>query len=774
MPERIAQVALSIPKENLFTYLVPPELTNTVQTGHLVCVPLKRREAIGLVVGVEEAVPGNTPDGIDLKPITALPYPDPVLDPLLLDLARWMSDYYLCPLGVTIRALFPTGLIPERIAGIPGTCAFRPKARERLISSIALRRPLQEIDEFITSHRRKAPRQCTVLASLIEKGGKAAIAELFPGQRVPSSLIRDMINKGLVERTREQVYRDPYTPGTKTREYRPIILTSDQEGVLAELRAALDKGGYAPFLLHGITGSGKTEVYLRLILRALKKGLQAILLVPEISITHQLIDLFKHHLGDRIAILHSHLSEGERLDEWLRIKQGEADVVIGARSAIFAPLPRLGVIICDEEHDASYKQESPPRYQGRDVAIMRATMCRCLICLGSATPSLESFHNARINKYRLLVLPLRVTVHPPPSVEIIDMRGEDAETDGHTDTQDQDEAPPSAFSRRLRAAMEEALEGGNQVLIFQNRRGYSPFLLCPKCGYVPRCPNCSVSLTYHATDHQLRCHYCDYQNRPPDSCPHCPDVPMRHMGHGTQKVEEELKGVFPDACVARMDRDTTGKKGAHARILEAVERGETNILVGTQMITKGLNLPQVVMVGVVGIDYALNIPDFRSAERVFQVITQVAGRAGRGDMPGRVFIQTFFPGHYSFAHASRHDYASFYEREIGFRRRLAYPPFSRLVNCIVRGADKKLARKAAGVIAKGIRTATKSGEVRTLGPAMAPIFRLKNKHRYQILLKAPDYRPAHLAVRKVLADFFRLKEFRNISVEVDVDPVNML
>jgi len=772
MPERIAHVALSIPKETIFTYLVPPELTDSLQSGHLVCVPLKKREAIGLVVGVEDAAPENTPDGIDLKPIAALPYPDPILDPSLLDLARWMSDYYLCPLGVTIRALIPAGIIPERVSGAWDIQSFKPRGRERLVASIALLRPAQEIEGFIASHRTKAPRQCTVLASLLEKGGKATIAEIFPKGYASSTIIREMIEKGLVERIRERVYRDPYDPGTKTREYRAITLTSDQEGVLTELCTALDKGGYAPFLLHGVTGSGKTEVYLRLILQALEKGLQAILLVPEISITHQLIDLFKYHLGNRIAILHSHLSDGERLDEWLRIKQGGADVVIGARSAIFAPLSRVGVIVCDEEHDSSYKQESPPRYQGRDVAIMRATMAGCLICLGSATPSLESYHNARINKYRLLVLPRRVTVHPVPSVEIIDIREEYAATDRQTDKQD--EAPPSAFSRRLRKAMEEALEGGNQALVFQNRRGYSPFLLCPKCGYVPRCPNCSVSLTYHATGNQLRCHYCDYQNLPEDSCPHCPGTPMRHMGHGTQKVEEELKGIFPDACVARMDRDTTGRKGAHARILDGVERGETDILVGTQMITKGLNLPLVVMVGVVGIDYALNIPDFRSAERVFQVITQVAGRAGRGDEPGRVLVQTFYPAHYSFALASRHDYASFYEREIGFRRRLAYPPFSRLVNLIVRGADKRLARKAAGLIAKGIRTEAKPGEVRTLGPAMAPIFRLKNKYRYQIMLKALDYRAAHLAVRKALSDFERQKEFRNIAVDVDVDPVNML
>ncbi|MGA1864396.1 MAG: primosomal protein N' [bacterium] len=767
MHRYVAQIALNIPKDTLFSYLVPSELTGAIKPGHLVYVPLKKRKEIGVVIETNLQKEDEPEFTIDLKEILALPYPAPVLDPTLLDMAKWISDYYFCPIGMTIRALIPTGLIPELSHSKSGAHSFCPRGKEKRIAHIAIAVEENEIQQYIASNCKRAPRQCDILRSLLLKGGKVSLSDLFPDQNIPYPLINKMLIKGILIRSMEREFRDPFIGLDKQKRFKEIKLSPDQEGALSHLFSSLDQGGFTPFLLHGVTGSGKTEIYLRLILRALQKNLQAIVLVPEISITHQLIERFKYYLADKVAILHSHLSEGERLDEWLRIREGLAHVVIGARSAVFAPLSRLGVIICDEEHDPSYKQESQPRYNGRDVAIMRAKMTSCLICLGSATPSLESYYNAKTGKFRLLTLPERVTTHPPPVVRIIDMREEYKSKDNQDDCR-------NLFSERFVEAIDDTLKKGKQTLIFQNRRGYSPFLLCPKCGYVPKCPNCSVSLTYHSTDNYLRCHYCDFQKGPPPSCPHCPETPMKYMGHGTQKIEQEIKGIFSNASVARMDRDTTARKGAHYRILDSVERGETDILVGTQMVTKGLDFPRVIMVGVVGIDHTLNLPDFRSTERVFQMITQVAGRAGRGDDPGMVFVQTFYPGHYSIDFASRHDYINFYNREIGFRRRLNYPPFTRIVCLTIKGLDRKKTRRAALFISKEIKSRIKPNEVRVLGPAMAPLFRLRRNYRYQIMLKAADYRIAHLSVREAIKGFALEKDFQSIKLEVDVDPVNLL
>ncbi len=808
---KIANVALNIPSENLFSYLIPSELQDSIKPGHLVDVPLRNREAIGLVVeisgyktdGKEDT--GDLKDLKDLKEIIALPYPEPVLDKTLLDLARWMSDYYFCPLGITIRTLIPTGIIPEKIAKGEGGSLFRPKGKEKSVTYISIAKADQEILQYILSNKKKAHKQCYILEELLAKGGKSLISE-FPGKGVvPNAAINSLISKGLINKSKERTFRDPYKNIKSQREYCELILNNEQEAALDRLGDALNKREFSAFLLHGITGSGKTEIYLRLILKAIEKGLQAIVLVPEIAITHQLVDRFKYYLGDRIAVLHSHISSGERLDEWLRIKKGLANVVIGARSAIFAPFQKLGIIVCDEEHDSSYKQESHPRYHGRDVAIMRAKMSRCLICLGSATPSIESYYNTQIQKYHLLSLPNRVTVHPLPRVQMIDMREEykrrentekdisenkernDRKNNGwknnrknirNNDNDRKAEVKKDEsrliFSDKLFKAMEETLKRGEQVLIFHNRRGHSPFLLCPKCGYVPKCPNCSVSLTYHLTEKILRCHYCGYQSPPPEFCKFCKEIPFEYIGYGTQKIEHKIKDIFPGYTVARMDRDTTSRKHGHYNILSRLEDGKTDILVGTQMVTKGLDIPNITLVGVTGADYILNLPDFRATERVFQMITQVAGRAGRGKEPGNVLVQTFYPYHYSLIFAARHDYISFYSRETSFRRQLMYPPFSRLVCIIVMGRERKITRKAANFFGKQIKVNINPKEVRCLGPSMAPLFRLKGMHRYQIMLKSRDYRISHALVRDALVHFSKEKEFRNIRIDIDVDPVNLL
>lgn len=796
MPLMIAHIALKIPSDNLYSYLVPPHLVNALKPGYLVCVPLKSRETIGLVVEIEniksasetgdKGCDARWENGIEgLKEIIAIPYPEPILDEILIDLAKWMSEYYFSPIGLTIRSLIPGGAIPEQTRQADGNRRFRPKGREKLTTYIKLARPKEEITAFIESHKKKAHRQCQILQVLLGGDTGIPVNEIFQDAKVSSSTVKGLIKSGLIESTKERRFRNPFAFTESFRQYKPITLTPEQIAAMDELTSALKKREFAAFLLHGITGSGKTEIYLRLVLNALDMGLQSIILVPEISITHQFIDRFKYYLRDRIAIQHSSLSDGERLDEWHRIREGFADVVIGARSAIFAPFKRLGVIICDEEHDTSYKQESQPKYHGRDVAIMRALKTGCLACLGSATPSLESFYNCQIKKYSLLSLSKRVTTHSLPSVRMIDMREEYTKEvekykgipkDGkfEKEGENEEEKPQIIFSETLFNAIKETVDKKGQVLIFQNRRGHSPFLLCPKCGYVPKCPNCSVSLTYHLTDKIVRCHYCGFQKPPQEFCINCKGAPLRYMGFGTQKIETEINRMFPGFRVVRMDRDTTSRKGAHHKILGCLEKGETDILVGTQMITKGLDLPNITLVGVIGADYILHLPDFRATERVFQMVTQVSGRAGRGNEPGRVLIQTFYPDHYSIFYASNHDYLSFYTREIGFRRRLMYPPFSRMISIIIKGKDRKITRKGANLFGKMIKIKIDPKETRCLGPSMAPLFRIKNNYRYQIMIKAKNYRTSHTLVRDALKEFSGEKDFRQLKIEVDVDPINFL
>ena len=564
------------------------------------------------------------------------------------------------------------------------------------------------------------------------------------------------------------MYRDPFG-GDEPCQVRPLKLEQRQKEVLDGIRQGIKTETFSPFLLHGVTGSGKTEIYLQAVQDVLERGREAIVLVPEISLTPQLVRRFRSRFGCDMAVLHSGLSDGERYDQWRRIRRKEAQLAVGVRSAIFSPFENLGIIIVDEEHDTSYKQEERLRYSARDLAMVRGKLASAVVIMGSATPSLESYYNSLTGKCTQLNLPKRIANRPLPSVQIVDMKREVKDT-------------PRAhliFSGHLKDAIEETLARQEQILLFLNRRGFASFVICGGCGHIIRCPNCSVSLVYHLEERSLFCHYCDYFLQMPRRCPECNETAVQPFGLGTEGVEEEAKRLFPSAKVVRMDRDTTTGKNAHNRILKNLEEGKTDILIGTQMISKGHDLSKVTLVGVISADTSLGFPDFRASERTFQLLTQVAGRAGRGDLPGRVIVQTFNPGHYSIQQAKSHNFVDFYREEINFRRELNYPPFSRLVNFRIMGNN----RKKTGEYAEEFEEITRellrrSGKYRrhieVLGPVIAPLEKLRGKYRWQMMVKGSEPELLHDFGRKMLTESASRIKGKGVSLSIDVDPINML
>lgn len=539
-----------------------------------------------------------------------------------------------------------------------------------------------------------------------------------------------------------------------------VELTEMQREAYSTVIAAMDMNEFAPYLLHGVTGSGKTEVYLRVIEEALARGKGAIVLVPEISLTPQLLGRFRSRFGDTVAALHSALSDGERYSEWMRIKRDEARIVVGARSAVFAPMNDLGVIVVDEEHDHSYKQEDAPRYNARDLALVRGKMVRGIVVLGSATPSLESYYNASTGKFRYLKLPVRVADRPMPEVLVVDMK---------------DTGKRQIFSSQMAEALDICIKEKKQALLFLNRRGFSTFLICSDCGFTFGCPNCSISLIFHQGEGMLRCHYCDYSQKAFPVCPKCQGSNVGLLGHGTEKVEEEVGKLFPDARIARMDRDTVSKKGSHEKILMGMADGDLDVLIGTQMVTKGHDYPNITMVGVISADTSLNFPDFRAGERTFQLVSQVAGRAGRGDTPGKVIIQTFNPDHYSIIAAAAHDAEGFYTEELAFRKELGYPPFSRLVNIRIRGNSEGKTATAADNLGKlGTDNARRCKGIVILGPCKAPLYKLRGKYRWHMLVKGKDSGMLHSFVRGVVSKAREDRNFKGVELQMDVDPLSML
>ncbi|MCX6357091.1 MAG: primosomal protein N' [Candidatus Aureabacteria bacterium] len=734
-----ASVVFDLGIDRRFDYRVPPGLEEAVRPGVRVVVPFRSQRLSGFVVALErrEGYPGA-------KEIISVRDREPVVSEPLLKLAEWIASYYFCPLSSAIRCMIPTALRRGHRVKMP---IFVHPVPERLADLSA-----------IGALKARAPKGARLIDLLRVHNGPMPLQELLRRGGASRTSVAALEKRGFVELRRQRVYRDPWE-GEEIEFEEHLAPTPEQAGALDHARGDLKEGRFSVMLLHGVTGSGKTEVYLQAIDEALSLGKGAIMLVPEISLTPQTVERFKARFPDSIAVLHSHLSDGERLDEWERLKNGKARVVVGARSAVFAPVHNLGIIIVDEEHERTYKQEEAPRYHARDVAVVRGRIEHAMVILGSATPSVESYRNAERGRYRIVHLTRRIEGRAMPSVAIVDMLRETRQTGRIT-----------YLSRALLRAMEECLGRGEQVILFLNRRGFAPLLLCRRCGFVQRCPNCSISLTVHEEGSRLLCHLCGHVEKPLVRCPKCGSPGIRFPGIGTQKLEQMVVKLFPEYKVARMDSDSMTAKDAHRETLARFRDGEVRILIGTQMIAKGLHFPNVTLVGVVCADTALHLSDFRASEQTFQLLTQVAGRAGRGDVPGEVIVQSFTPTHPALLAAQRHDYDLFYAREIPFREELGYPPVKRFIALTVRGRRGEAVRWVAGHLEKLLRGSAPR-DIHVLGPVPSPISRAKGYYRWQLILKGPRVREMNELLRATLG---AMKLGRDVQIVVDVDPMSML
>ncbi|HEY1661176.1 MAG TPA: primosomal protein N' [Verrucomicrobiae bacterium] len=742
----IARVSLEIALRKEFDYSIPLGLAGQVEVGTRVQVPFGARKILGTVTALaEESAHTN------LKPILKVIGAQTLVTPKTLKLARWIADYYCCAPEIALKSVLPEAV----------------RKKEEGWKKQLFVRAMPSSGEFP-----KLPKRQQEVWNIIEERREILLTELLELAGTTSATVRKLEDRGMVEVTAEISERDPYA-----REHilpsQPLLLNPAQSAALGKIKAAITKIPSTPllpqsstFLLHGVTGSGKTEIYLQAIAYALEQGRGAIVLVPEISLTPQTVERFKARFSSGkcqtlVAVLHSHLSAGERHDEWHKIRQGRARIVIGARSAIFAPVEPLGLIIVDEEHETSYKQEEAPRYHARDVAIVRGQMESAVVVLGTATPSLESYHNAKKGKYTLLELPERVDDQKMPRVRVVDMRQAAAKEKGGL-----------IFSPQLKEAIHQRLDRQEQTILFLNRRGYSTSLQCEKCGYVANCPNCSISLTYHRVEQKVECHICGFMGKVPKVCPNpkCNNPGIRFSGTGTQRVEETLAKLFPQARVRRMDSDTMKRKDDYRKTLGDFRTGKIDILVGTQMIAKGLHFPNVTLVGIIHADSALHQPDFRAGERTFQLLTQVAGRAGRGDVEGEVFVQAFAPFHPAIQYARRHDFTGFYEQEIEFREQLKYPPASRVALLTLKGRNEDKVKFSADHLRKVIESAIHGTDLMISGPAPAPLLRAEQFYRYQIMLRTRAMSKLSGILAKIVCTL-ALPE--DITLSVDIDPVDL-
>ncbi len=766
----VARVTLEIALRKEFDYLIPPELADQVQVGTRVKVPFGARQVIGVVTALaEQSTHTNLRSVIKTVGAPAL------ITPKVLDLARWIAGYYCCPVETALKSV------------LPETVRREEEGWQKRLFVHAL--PL-------TGQMPKLTRRQADVWNVVEEWREVSMQELLRLTSTTADTVRRLEDKGLVRIAPQISERDPYAHETIL-PTQPLKLNAEQQKALDTICSAIDSimpempamkstgsiemgagtGGRgsmanvpaqeATFLLHGVTGSGKTEVYLQAIAHALTRGMGAIVLVPEISLTPQTVERFKARyssgpLQTLVAVLHSHLSGGERHDEWHKIRQGRARIVIGARSAVFAPVDPLGLVIVDEEHEHSYKQEDAPRYHARDVAVVRGQRERAVVVLGSATPSLESYYNARRGKYALLELPTRVDDRRLPLVRVVDMRHEARHDRG-----------VPIFSQMLHDAMLSRLERHEQAILFLNRRGYSTSLQCTRCGYVAGCPNCSVALTYHRTRQKLCCHICGYEAVAPTTCPNadCRNPAIRYAGIGTQRVEEALGRLLPRARIQRMDSDVFARKEDYRRILGDFRSGKIDILVGTQMIAKGLHFPNVTLVGIIYADLSLHVPDFRAAERTFQLLTQVSGRAGRGDVEGEVVVQSFTPFHPAVQYARRHDFVSFYEQEIEYRQELKYPPLSRIALLTLQGRNEDKVRFTAAHIRRQLdETLAPCKDRIVAGPAPAPLLRAETYYRYQVMIRT---RRMALASARLASMSQSLTLPDDVRLTIDIDPVNL-
>ena len=814
MSAAYVNVALPVPLRTFFTYSIPENLRDTLQPGMRVLVPFRKKSLVGVIIELVEAAPPDT----RIRPITKVLDLTPALPPKLIDLAQWLANYYIAPIGEVFRSMLPplTELKTERqiLVTDAGRAAIVDQesltalsgAERNLLRHLATksaipflhhskfalelpavarlqRRGLLEFRETILTRQRKTHRivawksadpaqlstrdlndkESRVRAILETERGALPLAQVLRLAHVSRALIGRMQKEGLLESWEETIdpAEDPFDTG-----YTPPAheLNADQESAMLAIRSRFELGEFGTLLLHGVTGSGKTEVYLRAVQETLARGKTAIILVPEIALTLWVGRQCRAWFGARfegVAVLHSALSDVERSREWWRVRHGEARVVVGTRSAVFAPLQNLGLIIVDEEQENSYKQEETPKYHGRDAAIVRAKLENAVALLGSATPSLETYHHAQSGKYELITLASRVAARPLAGVEIIDLR-EDFKQTHQT----------SPISAALHAGLLECLANKTQTIILINRRGYSWSVLCRSCGASVQCENCSISMTHHKSRNRLECHYCGSLQSIPAQCPKCQSKYVYFFGEGSEHLEERLRKEFPGARIARLDRDTARTKRQYQETLGAFASGALDILVGTQMLAKGHDFHRVTLVGVVSADSSLTMPDFRAAERTFQLLTQVAGRAGRGDLPGRVLIQTYYPEHYAVQDAVRQDYSAFFERELHFRRLMSYPPFAALANVIVRDTSLDKAIRWSRQLSEYFAPHDGKG-VRILGPAAAPLARLKREHRFQFLLKSPKRALLTKLLHGAVA-FADSKQIPQTAAIVDVDPLNLL
>ncbi len=807
-------IAVTLPVREIFSYAVPDHLVHMAQIGRRALVPFRNRNVIGYIVKKDFGTKKE-----EIKKILDILDPEPLFTENLVPFFQWMADYYLFPMGMLIRSALPTGLNvpqfksaeltekgmeaikrlssssreakllcwiknnPRKRLPVPLNLAYRLEKRGWL--SIETRtgkgytRPLKRKylrlkegvnPDSITGQSGSASRtknDAEFLRSLSLSSRGLPLKEVSSRFNNGTYLAQKWIRKGMVESYEERVFRDPVgnilVPSPE-----PSSLYDQQKEVLKTIKRRLDKREFSTCLLNGVTGSGKTEVYYQAIKHAIEMGSTAILMLPEIGLAIYAEGIFKSRLGQRVGVYHSSLSRGERYDQWLRMLRGEIDVVIGARSALFAPLGRLGLIIVDEEYDSSYKQEDGPRYHARDAAVVRGKIENALVILGSGTPSVQSFHNAVTGRYQLLSMPERIEKRPMPDIEIVDMR---KVRNGDKNN--------NILSPALKKAIEDNLAEGSQTILFLNRRGFSSVYLCRSCGEAVRCRNCDLTLTYHLNDNRLVCHYCGFFSKPPTKCPVCGHKEMRAYGFGTEKLENELGKTFPSARIGRFDRDSTRGKGKAFNILRRFSEGDIDILAGTQMITKGYDFPRVTLVGVISADLSLGFPDFRAGERTFQLLSQVAGRAGRGNLKGKVIVQAFNPDHYAIMAAKKHDYDFFFRKEKELREQLGYPPFSYLACLRFQGKNQKDTEDTAAKIGREInsiiqRWPKRGKEIHVLGPAECPLPKLKNNYRWQILIKSRGTELLHYLLKEIEVLSRKILREKGIGMIIDVDPYQML
>lgn len=735
---RIAKVVVEIALDREFDYQVPEALRATVRLGSRVHVPFGHSTARGYVVGF-----ADHSDRHDLKSIAALISPKPLINETMLKLARWIADYYAATIEQAIRTVLP--------------CAVRRKGAGFIEHTlVTLASPVLD-EAALTALRRRAPKQAAALDVLQGKGAQPLNVLARASGTTPAA-IKSLADKKLVIFTRATTLRDPLADQVILPTV-PLALFPEQAAALSLVKQSMDTLKPSVVLLHGVTGSGKTEVYLQAIRYGLNQGRGAIVLVPEISLTPQTVERFRSRFGETIAVLHSHLSDGERHDEWYRIYEGKARIVVGARSALFAPVERLGLIVVDEEHEPSYKQAEAPRYNARDVAVMRGRLESCAVLLGSASPALESFCNVRNGKYALAELTHRVDHRQMPRMRIVDMRVE-AEQSGRTDV----------FSRDLVEAIRQRLDQAEQTMLFLNRRGFSTSVLCPACGYVAVCTHCAVKMTWHKGCDEIRCHICGRVQRTPERCPKCSAPTLKFSGIGTQRVEAIMRTLFPKARIERMDADTTTHKHAYGRILGDFKAGKIDVLIGTQMIAKGLHFPGVTLVGVICADLSLHMPDFRAAERTFQLLLQVAGRAGRGDVPGEVIVQTFAPFNPAIQAARRLDYQGFCDQELESRKELLYPPFAHLICITLESLRAEAVERTAQALAARLVPALPKTVIMA-GPIPAPLSRAKGHYRFQIIMRSASVKVMTVPLKEALK---ALRCPSGVRLAVDVDALSMM